>query len=60
MSTPPLSALIASAGALVLFASIALVFTFVITSLVLGGPIDFPGGPEVANANNPGGDALAR
>lgn len=36
-------------GAAILFAAIALVFTLVIASLVMGG-VDFPGEPEIADA----------
>ncbi|RKT37163.1 hypothetical protein DEU34_1703 [Microbacterium sp. AG1240] len=35
----------------ILFFSIAAVFALVIASLVTGGPIDFLGGPEIADAS---------
>ncbi|MFG6445826.1 hypothetical protein ACFXP7_10925 [Microbacterium sp. P06] len=41
---------ITTVACLILFAAIALVFTLVVTSLIIGGPIDFPGEPEIADA----------
>jgi hypothetical protein len=45
-----LPVLVSLAGAAVLFLSIAFVFSLVIASLVVG-EIDFPGGPEIADAS---------
>lgn len=44
-----LPVIISLLGAAILFAAIALVFSLVIASLVMGG-IDLPGEPEIADA----------
>ena len=40
---------IVTLGCVVLFGAIAFLFALVITSMITGG-IDFPGGPEIADA----------
>ena len=42
---------VTTVAAAILFLSIAFVFTLVIASLVTGGPIDFLGEPEIADAS---------